>query len=57
MKRGGLAIVGVGIALLVAIGGVVVWQQRSQEEGIRVSPYWLVERGGVVIRLVEQYLP
>lgn len=27
------------------------------EEGIRVSPYWLVERGGVVIRLVEQYLP
>ncbi|MBK5229117.1 MAG: hypothetical protein JJE05_11490 [Actinobacteria bacterium] len=30
MKRGGLAIVVVGIALLVAAGGVVVWQQRSR---------------------------
>ena len=27
------------------------------EERIRLSPYWLVERDGVVIRLVEQYLP
>ena len=29
----------------------------SWEESMRVSPYWLVERDGMVIRLVEQYLP
>lgn len=27
------------------------------QEGVRRSPYWLVERDGVVIRLVEQYRP
>ena len=30
---------------------------KPGQQIVRISPYWLVERDGVVVRLVEQYVP
>lgn len=37
--------------------GTVFEDPELWQEGIRRSPYWLAESDGLVVRLVEQYLP